>query len=287
MDEVVTPDALAEAAGDEVVVEDTDAKDIPADKGGETVSEEEIADTLKSSGIKVKPEAKPAEEEKPAEDEKPAPKVDPKPAAKTEPVETTVAKDAPDFSFTVKDANDVSFKISPGDSIEEVLEDFDPKNNGQIIAILEQLREAKDKQSAYDKSVADDKAKAETAQAVKSIKEGWDEEVTNLQADKRIPNGKDGEARVAEVYKFMAEINDARMKTGSATINSFEDALDKLDAKVAREAKVEQDKKDKETARSNGSLVGGSSAPASSGVPVYKAGSAHNANQAIRAMGLL
>lgn len=290
-DEVVTPEALAEAAGDEKVeaISDTDVKDIPADEGGETVTEEEIAKTLKSSGINLKSEApKEVDSDETVKEEKPAPKPEPKVEAKTAPkVETTVAKDAPDFSFTVKDANDVTFKISPGDSIEDVLAEFDPKNNGQIVSILDQLRKAEDKQAAYEKSVEDDKVKVATAERVQAIEDGWNKEVENLQAEKRLSSGKTGEDRIAEVYKFMAEVNAARMKAGSATINSFEDALDKLEAKETREAKVTQDKADKETARNNGGLVGGSSAPASSGTPLYKAGSARNANQAIKAMGLL
>jgi hypothetical protein len=288
-DEVVTPGELAAAADDTST--DTGTQNIPADEGGEGATEAEIAAALKSSGIDLKPEA-PAEvepeEEAPEEVEEetpPPPPAPAEPAAKATPP-APVSADTPDFSFTVKDANDVSFKVSPEDSIEDVLADFDPKNNGQIIAVLEQLREAKEAKKAYEDNQTKETAAAETQARIQSIQDGWDAEVKNLQAEKRIPT-KDADARISEVYKFMGEINDARIKAGSATVNSFEDALDKLEAKEARDAKVAQDKADKETARKNGGLVGGSSAPASSGTPVYKANSARNANQAIRSLGLL
>jgi hypothetical protein len=85
----------------------------------------------------------------------------------------------------------------------------------------------------------------------------------------------------------MADENEKRMKEGKATLNSFEDALDKLENKEARDKAVEAAKADKGEARRKGALVGGSSAPASSGPPVYKAGSATNANDALRKAGLL
>lgn len=282
MDEVITPEALADAA-DEGTEEQT--PNVPAEEGGEGASEQEIADALSSTGIKLKPEAKPTA---PAEDEPTEEVVPDKPAPVVTPVEPVKPVDAtiPDFSFTVKDANDVSFKVNPEDSIEDVLADFDPKNNGQIIAVLEQLREAKEAKKAYEDTQAKETADTATKARIQSIQDGWDSEVKNLQAEKRILT-KDADARIAEVYKFMGEVNTKRMAANQPTINTFEDALDKLESKEARDAQVVQDKADKETARKNGGLVGGSSAPASSGTPVYKAGSARNANQAIRAMNLL
>ena len=48
-----------------------------------------------------------------------------------------------------------------------------------------------------------------------------------------------------------------------------------------------QDSDPKETARKNGALVGGSSAPGGGTVPVYKSGSARNAGEAMRVMGII
>jgi hypothetical protein len=85
----------------------------------------------------------------------------------------------------------------------------------------------------------------------------------------------------------MAEENDKRIKASRPTLDSFEDALDKLEAKEAREANAEAKVEAKNTARKNGALVGGSSAPAGNGPKVYRAGSARSMSEAIREQGLL
>lgn len=191
------------------------------------------------------------------------------------------------YAFEVTDANGVTFKIPVDATMEDVLAEFEPKNNGQILDILEKLREAKDQKSKDDATEATETAKAERAQRASEIQKGWQAESKDLQASKRIPDGEDGDKRIAAVYKFMAEENDARIKANKPTLNSFEDALDKLENKEGRDKTVEDAKKDKETARKNGGLVGGSSAASTSATPVYKAGAAKNANQALRSMGLL
>jgi hypothetical protein len=67
---------------------------------------------------------------------------------------------------------------------------------------------------------------------------------------------------------------------------SFEDGLDKLELREHREKQVEATKEAKQATRKKGGMVGGSSAPATSGGPVYKGG-ARNANQALSSMGIL
>jgi hypothetical protein len=291
------PDAPAVPAAD-------NEPDAPVDNpNGEGTTPEEVASVLKSAGINL-PENKPApeaavddeegedpdkpvvDEEEPAEaEEEPAEEEEPakEPAKQVEPV----AADDDKYSFQIEDANGVAFKISVGAKMEDILAEFEPKNNGQILDILEQLREVKDQKTADDAQAEQDSAAAARTEQTQQYLKGWSEEAEALQGAKRIPEGKDGETRIGEVYKFMADENDARIKANKPTLNSFEDALDKLENKEARDAKVEQDKQDKETARKNGGKVGGASAPASSGTPVYKAGSAKNANQAIRTLGLL
>lgn len=191
------------------------------------------------------------------------------------------------YSFEVTDANGVTFKIPVGATMEEVLAEFEPKNNGQVIDILKKLGELEALKATDDAKEADETSKTEQAQRASEIRQGWATEEKDLQAQKRIPEGKDGEKRVADIYKFMAEENDARMKAGKPTLNSFEDALDKLENKEARNAKVAADKKEKDDARKNGALVGGSSAAVTTATPVYRAGSAKNANAALRSMGML
>lgn len=280
------------------------ASGLPAnDPNGEGATQEEIDAALKSSGIKVPATPPAATDEEEGDDPDPvdpdAPAVDDDdepaddeedPAPKPPKVVTPpVADDATDdeYSFQVEDANGVTYKIDATADIEDVLKEFEPKNNGQIIAILDQLRTVKEQKATDDAKVAEDIATEERRTRASELLTGWQEEAKVLQGSKRIAEGKDGETRINEVYKFMADENDARMKAGKPTLNSFEDALDKLENKETRAKQVADDKADKDKARENGSKVGGASAPASSSAPVYRAGSAKNSNQALRAMGLL
>lgn len=221
-----------------------------------------------------------AEQETEAEEETPV-----KPA-KEDKQEVIADSDAKDFSFTVEDANGTTYKIVPGDSIEDILKDFEPKNNGQIIAILDQLREAKDAQAKYETDQQTQAAEADKAERVANIQEGWNSEIKDLQAQKRIPTGTDNE-RIGQVYTYMGEENAKRIAAGKPTIGSFEDALDKLETIEERAAKVEANKAEKEEARKNGGLVGGGGSMTTATTGAYKAGSARNVNQALRAQGLI
>lgn len=275
-----------------------------ADDKGEGTTPEEVKSVLKNSGMDLPDEPKPADPadddeegddpDKPAagaDDAKPVDEpaddeeVPDKPAKPTAPADDTNAEDK--YSFQVEDANGVTFKISADANIEDVLAEFQPKNNGQIIAVLDQLRDVKAQKATDDAKAAEDIAKAERTERATEIRTGWDAEAKALQGSKRIPEGADGETRINEVFKFMADENTKRIDANQPTLNSFEDALDKLENKEARDAKDKADKADKIKARENGGKVGGSSAAASSGPPIYKAGSARNSNEALRSMGLL
>jgi hypothetical protein len=277
---------------------------LPNDPNGEGTTPEEVGKVLKSSGMNV-PDLQDSDEEEGDDPDKPAaeePEEKPegddpdKEEPKDKKEQPEKAKEAPQdeaadsedkYSFTVIDANGVTFKITADADIEDVLKEFDPKNNGQIIKILDQLREVKEQKSSDDDKNAAAAVKAERAEAANKLLDNWTSEAKDLQAQKRIADGDDGQKRIDSVYKYMAAENEKRMAAGRPTLNSFEDALDKLEAKENREAKVEQDKKDKEEARKKGGLVGGSSAPASSGSAAYKPGSARSVNEALRHAGLL
>lgn len=192
---------------------------------------------------------------------------------------TETATDEPDFSFTVEDANGVSYKVGPDDKMEDVLADFDPKNNGQLLDVLDKLREAKENQATHYREQSEHQAEADKTERVATIQQGWENEFKQL-------NIKDDD-RKAEIYKYMGEENDKRQAAGRPMIASVEDAKLGLEAREAVAAKELAAKDAKETARKNGSLVGGSSAAASGGSPVYQAGSARNSNQALKALGLL
>jgi hypothetical protein len=276
------------------------ATDQSSESNGESTTPEEVAQVLKSSGMNIDtPTAVDEEEgtdpdtvvdedpapEAPAEDPEPEqapPEVKPQPP--TQPDQTDTADDK--YSFEVTDANGVTFKIPVGAKMEDILAEFEPKNNGQVLDILNQLQKLEGQKTADDAQAQTEAETAARSERASELLKVWGDEAKDLQAQKRIATGEDGNKRVNEVYKFMADENDKRMNAGKPTLNSFEDALDKLEAKEGREAKVEQDKAEKEEARKNGALVGGSSAASTSSAPTYKGG-AKNANQALRAMGLL
>lgn len=191
------------------------------------------------------------------------------------------------YSFQISDANGATFKITADAKMEDILSEFEPKNNGQVLDILEQLREVKDLKKADELQAAEDATAQERRTAASKLLTDWQEEAKVLQGSKRLADGDDGDKRINQVYKFMADENDKRIKDSKPTLNSFEDALDKLENKEARDKVVADAKAAKETARKNGALVGGSSAASTSGGPVYRAGTAKNANQAIKSLGLL
>jgi hypothetical protein len=214
------------------------------------------------------------------------PEEEDKPEPATDKVEDAPSADDDKYSFTVEDANGVTYKITAGAKMSEVLDGFELKNDGQALDILKELQKVETQKESDEAASQDKAAKAEHEQNVANIRKGWEKEVAGLAAEKRIPEGDDGEARIAEVYKFMHEENGKRIEANRPTIGSFEDALDKLENKEARDAKDKASKEAKDKARENGGKVGGSSAPATSSAPVYKGG-ARNANEAIKVMGLL
>lgn len=210
------------------------------------------------------------------------------PKGPAEPAETPAAE-TPDFSFTVEGADGNTYKISPDATMEQVLAEWEPKNNGQIIDVLEQLRTAKESQKNYESEQATAQEETARNERIAAIQDGWANEAKALVADGRLENSTDlmNSDRVKEVFAYMKEENDKRAADGRPQIGSLEDAFDKLELKEQREAA----KADKDTARTrarqNGSLVGGRSAPAPGTGAAYVAGSARTADQALRQAGLL
>lgn len=234
------------------------------------------------------PEAPEEPEEEPEdelEEEPEAPKPTP---AKTPEVPTDDVSDK--FSITVKDDDGITFKINAGDDLDEVLAEANISKVSKIMSIMRQLDKVERDKEQYEADEATTAAENDRNERITSIQQGWDSEVKELQAQKRIPTtakGADNE-RVAEVYKFMGEENDKRIASNKPAIMSFEDALDKLENKEAREAKTKAETDAKDTARKNGGLIGGNGSGNTSGAaPVYRAGSARNSTQALKALNLL
>lgn len=229
--------------------------------------------------VPADPDDAPADPETP-----PAPAADPTPT----PPAPAPPEEAPSFAVEVEDAQGNKITIEPGANIEEVLKDFEPKSNGQIFQIIKDVMAAEQSQKEYqaeqEQQARDEQAKT----AIAEVQAGWDKEITALQGSKRLPVDAAGksEERVTEVFKFMADVNAEREKNGQPPVSSFEDALDKLELKERKDAEAKKAKEEKDLARKRGGIVGGSSAPASSGGPTY-AGGARNANAALRQMGFI
>lgn len=199
------------------------------------------------------------------------------------------ATEAPTFALEVVDANGKSFTINPGDSLEEVLADFEPKNNGQIIQLLNDVNRLAAEKADYESRQAQEQEQAARQQEVDKIMSGWTKEQEQLVTAKRLPVGADGKPkqdRIDQVFAYMQEENSSRLQTGKPLINSFEDALDKLELKEQRQNQAKAAREAKEAARKTGSLVGGTSSPSVSQSPTYSGG-ARTASEAARMMGLL
>jgi hypothetical protein len=274
-----------------------DGTPIEAPEGGEaqTTTESEVLEIMGKTSAEL--EETPAESEEVETPEAPvaekteeveAPKEEtPKEEAPKEEAVVETPAETPTFSVEVEDANGKKFTVTPDDNLEEVLAEFEPKNNGQVLQLMRDLDRLSGEKSKFEDSKAADEAEAAHAETISKIHESWDNEVTKLQGEKRLPLDAKIEDRKAEVFKFMAEENDKRNEDGRPLLQSFEDALDKLELREGKEAKVAKAKAEKERTKQRGGLVGGSSAPATSGAPVYRSGSARNSNEALRELGLL
>lgn len=197
--------------------------------------------------------------------------------------------DEKQFALEVEDANGKKFTLKPGDDLENALADFEPKSNGQIMKILDDFRKLGDEKAKYDADQETQAAEAEKQQKITNIRSGWDKEIERLQGDKRLPVEADGKVseRVKEVFNFMTAENEKRIAEGRPLLESFEDALDKIELKESKDSAIQKDKEEKELARKRGAIVGGSSAPASSGTSNYTRGSARTATEALRVQGIL
>lgn len=278
--------------------EEVSTENISAEDGGVTTTPEEVAELLH-----LKPQTAATDEDAEEEDgsdddaeeadseadDAEAPDTPPAKADKEEADEAPEAPtDAPSFDLEVEDANGEKIVIKPGDDLEKVLADFEPKNNGQIFKILQDLGKKEQEQAKYNEAQEETAAETEKAAKVAEIRKSWDNEIASMQGSKRIPVTVEGKSndRVEAVFKFMNEENTKRLEDGRPLLQSFEDTLDKLELQESRAEAATKAKEEKELAKKRGGLVGGSSAPASSGGAAYKGG-ARNANEALRAMGVL
>lgn len=221
----------------------------------------------------------------PDEPETPDEEVEPEEPLK--PSEPATPSDA-DLFIEVEDAEGVTHKISV---IEDLPEDFNPKNNRQALEILSQLGKLEGEREQREVTAASEAEQAAVAQVQQEQFKSWDSEVDQLtkagRLDKVTLPATDSKyledptvTKVNEVFGFMNKINAERTKAGNPnTITSFEDALDKYEANEAKVAAAEAQKNDNARAKAKASLIGGSSASAGGDHYVYKAGSARSIDE--------
>lgn len=212
----------------------------------------------------------PEEPVTPAEGEPPVPKEEPVeepevPAAPATPTDT-------ELFIEVEDGDGVTHKIS---TIEDLPADFTPKNNRQIIEIVSNLAKLDAQREANELQATQDAETAAVTETQNQQYASWDKEITELAKDKRIEVTNTD--RVNDVFGYMNEINSARTKAGNPNlVTSFEDALDKFEAKEAKDAAATAEKNGNDLAKQKSGLIGKSSAAAGSDTYVYRAGSARN-----------
>lgn len=284
MNEDGTPIAAPEAPAEGEQLETTTPEEVLQVMGKEAPAPEAEEPEQEPEGeAPTDPEVEP---ETP-EGEEPAP-VEATPRAEPAVADEQEAVEPPTFALDVEDAEGNTITINPGDNLEDVLKDFEPKSNGQIFQIIKDITRLEGEKSAWEAEQTTAAQEAERQEAIANVQATWEAEIAALQGEKRLPVGADGKSteRVDEVFKFIAEENQKRHEAGRPLIQSFEDALDKIELREKKEAEVQAAKDEKELAKKRGGLVGGSSAPATSGGKTYSGG-ARTANEAIRSMGLL
>jgi hypothetical protein len=204
------------------------------------------------------------------------------PPAEEEPVEPEEAEPEPlaepaiptdtELFIEVEDGDGVTHKIS---QIEDLPADFTPKNNRQIIEIVSQLTKLDNQREANEvKAASEAEVKAQADIQTAQFK-SWDTEIGALAKDKRIEATNTD--RINDVFGYMNEINAARTKAGNPNlVTSFEDALDKFEAKESKDAAIAAEKNGNDLAKQKSAIIGKSSAAAGGDTYVYRAGSARN-----------
>jgi hypothetical protein len=215
-----------------------------------------------------------AGEKKPDEVKPPEAKTDEKPADTTPEVPA-------DLKLTVEDAAGTKYEIT---KIEDLPEDFVPKNNRQILEIIKGLDGLESRREAYEANQTTEKIKADRLAAEQAQTTAWQNEIDELQKSGRldkpkIAQGADGFLedpaikRMDAVFQYMVEVNTARAAAGNPNrLTSFTDALAQVELKEMREAETARQNDEAETAKAKAGMVGKGNAPAASGPKPYHSG---------------
>lgn len=204
--------------------------------------------------------------EPPVEAEPPV--VEPEPPKPVEPATPT----DDELFIEVEDGEGVTHKIS---QVEDLPADFTPKNNRQIVEIVTRLAKLDSQREANEAKAATDAEVAVQTEIQTQQYASWDKEIAELAKDKRVETANTD--RINDVFGYMNEVNAARTKAGNPNlVTSFEDALDKFEAKEAKDTAAEAEKNGNNLAKQKAGVIGKSSAAAGKDTYVYRAGSARN-----------
>lgn len=263
----------------------TPTEDVAMGAPADASTTQEELDAKIDLELGLTPETKPEPPKEDAPDEPTTPTEEPD---KEEEAEPASPPDSPDTEEPVKpepatpsdeklfievvDAEGVTHKIS---SIDDLPEDFTPKNNRQIMEIIK----ATDRLDQQRETNAAEAEKAEQAQFIEETKQAqfqsWDNEITELAKSKRVDVSNPD--RINDVFGYMNEINNARREAGNPNlITSFEDALEKFEVKESKDADALAKKNGNDLAKIKSGMIGRSSASSGGSNYVYRAGSARN-----------
>lgn len=258
---------------------DPDLKLAPIAVENPSSTPEEL-DAKISEELGIPPTKKAADPEPPVVDpEDPEPEVDPEDPEPSEPEEPPTPEPTPpatpsdeDLFVEIEDANGVTHKIS---RIEDLPDDFEPKNNRQALEILQATQNLDAERTRRES----DAATAAEEKLVKNMQtaqfKSWDAEIAELAKTDRV-DIKDTD-QLNDVFGYMNEINKMRQKAGNPNlITSFEDALDKYEVKQAADKAEEEKKNGNAAAKIKTAVIGKSSAAAGADHYVYRAGSARS-----------
>ncbi len=217
-----------------------------------------------------------------AGDTPPAKPAEPQVVKDTPPKVAETPPTPPELTLTVTDAEGKEHVIT---SVDDLPEDFTPKNNQQIFKIITDLAKLDQKRAAYEQEQATAAKTAEEQAQNNAIMQSWDTEITALRQSERLPVPKvdatdpnylkdPAMVRLDEVFKYMSTENQARVARGVQPIRSVEDALDKLELAEIHKTKTNQTNADTAAAKAKSGVIARGRQVPNSDQSVYRAGSA-------------
>lgn len=185
----------------------------------------------------------------------------------TEPEAPTIDADITqpgDYKVEFTDMDGNKYYVS---SAAQLPEDFEPKSSRDYGISLEKLSGERSKFADAERTYTQSKSEYDNKSEVRTLQEGWEQDIQRLSADKKLPEDKkERDTVVAAVYKLMGD----EMTKGNV-IDKFSVAHELYEARKARAdaeaAAIERDKQEKADRKKRGAKVmgGGTRSGAGSG----------------------